>query len=180
MKLSTPTRSLLIAMVVMLLLVVIGDQFGLRTNSKEPLSYVMELDTATIALIQFEDRADPINDLLLERIGQGWEGEAAHERSSDASALAQQLLSRFQSLKVKRDMGMIKLLGERYFLTDSTLCRITFTSSNGMPVALNIGSSTFAPGKVGTWTYVNIPGEREVYSVEGLLTEGLRPDEQAR
>ena len=69
---------------------------------------------------------------------------------------------------------MIRLLADRYQLTDSTLCRITFTDLDGGERALNLGSSTFAPGKVGSWTYVNLPGEREVYSVEGLLTATLR------
>lgn len=179
MKLSTPTKSLLIAAVVLLLLVFIGDRFGMRTNSKEPLTYVLELDTASVVRIEFEDRADPANDMHLDRLEQGWAGEAGHERNGDASAFANELLARFQKLKVKRDMGMIRLLGERYFLTDSALCRITFTSADASRTALNIGSSTFAPGKVGTWTYVNLPGEREVYSVEGLLTEGLRTDPAA-
>jgi hypothetical protein len=70
-------------------------------------------------------------------------------------------------------MGMIRLLGERYQLTDSTLCRITFIHVDGTEHSLNLGSTTFAPGKVGSWTYVNVPGEREVYSVEGLLTATL-------
>jgi hypothetical protein len=71
-------------------------------------------------------------------------------------------------------MGMIRLLAERYQLTDSTLCRITFTELEGGQHALNLGCTTFAPGKVGSWTYVNVPGEREVYSAEGLLTATLR------
>jgi hypothetical protein len=70
---------------------------------------------------------------------------------------------------VKRDMGMIRLLGERYDLTDSSLARISFTRADGHVDALNLGSTTFAPGKVGAWTYVNVPGEREVYAVVGLL-----------
>lgn len=179
MKLSTPTKSLLIAAAVLLLLVFIGDRFGMRTNSKEPLTYVLELDTASVVRIEFEDRADPANNMHLDRLEQGWAGEAGYERNADASAFAIELLARFQKLKVKRDMGMIRLLGERYFLTDSALCRITFIHADASRTALNIGSSTFAPGKVGTWTYVNLPGEREVYSVEGLLTEGLRTDPSA-
>lgn len=176
MKLSTSTKALLAAAVIMLLLVLIGDRFGMRTNSKEPLSYVMELDTAAIVSIVFEDRADRTNDLLLKRGDQGWRSVTEESNEADAGPLASQLLQRFQKLKVKRDMGMIRLLGERYFLTDTTLCRITFTNTEGDPKSLNIGSSTFAPGKVGTWTYVNIPGEREVYSVEGLLSAGLRSE----
>jgi len=174
MNLGTPTKALFLAAVLLLLLFLIGDHFGFRTNSKEPPTYVMELDTAKIIRIAFEDRATTNNGFALKRRNDGWERTDSADPGSGANALAKDLLIRFRSLKVKRDMGMIRLLGERYFLTDSTLCHVTFTENDDHIHALNLGSSTFAPGKVGSWTYVNVPGEREVYSVEGLLTMGLR------
>lgn len=175
MKLSTSTKALLFAALAIVALFLIGDRFGFSTNSTEPRSYVMELDTASVVRIHFEDRADAQNDFLLRRENGSWERTAPRAVDSSATAQANALMARFRSLKVKRDMGMIRLLGERYFLTDSTLCRITFTDKEHRSQALNLGSSTFAPGKVGSWTYVNIPGEREVYAIEGLLSVGLRP-----
>jgi hypothetical protein len=174
MKLSTSTKALLIAALAIVALFLIGDFLSLRTNSTEPRTHVMDLDPATVVSIHFEDRADAMNDFLLRRGTEGWERTAPRAVDSSATAQADELLRRFELLKVKRDMGMIRLLGERYFLTDSTLCRITFTDSEQRSQALNLGSSTFAPGKVGSWTYVNIPGEREVYAIEGLLSAGLR------
>jgi len=174
MKLSTSTKALLFAALGIVLLFGIGHYFGFSTNSKEPRTHVMELDTAEVVRIHFEDRADAQNDFLLRRENGSWQRTAPRTMDSSATAQANEMLARFRSLKVKRDMGMIRLLGERYFLTDSTLCRITFTEYDGHLQALNLGSSTFAPGKVGSWTYVNVPGEREVYSVEGMLTMGLR------
>lgn len=176
MKLSTSTKALLLAGVVIVSLFVVGDRFGFRTNSVEPRTYVMELDTGAIVRIDFQDHAHPGHDILLQRTPAGWTSESAGPSSeADMDALARDLLARFQRLKVKRDMGMIRLLGERYALTDSTLCRIIFTDAEGGEQALNMGSSTFAPGKVGAWTYVNVPGEKQVYAVEAALTKGLRP-----
>ncbi len=174
MKLSSSTKALLIAAGVLVLLFVIGDRFGFRTTSKDPLQYVIELDTSAVVTIRFEDRADARNDFHLVRSSSFWQRSDAPNDSLAASAQAALLLQTFQRIPVKRDMGMIRLLADRYQLTDSTLCRITFTDIDGGERALNLGSSTFAPGKVGSWTYVNLPGEREVYSVEGLLTSTLR------
>lgn len=176
MTLSTSTKALLLAGVVLVLLFVVGDRFGMRTNSVEPRTFVMELDTSSIVRIGFQDRANSDHDLLLQRTPTGWTSESVGASAkADIDSLARELMGRFQRLKVKRDMGMIRLLGERYALTESTMCRITFTDAEGGEQALNMGSSTFAPGKVGAWTYVNVPGEKQVYAVEAALTKGLRP-----
>ena len=174
MKLSSSTKALLIAAAGLILLFIIGDRFGFRTASKDPLEFVIQLDTAAVVDIRFEDHADPRNDFHLLRRGAYWQRPDAPQDSFSARAQAALLLQTFQRVPVKRDMGMIRLLAESYQLTDSTLCRITFTELEGGQHALNLGSTTFAPGKVGSWTYVNVPGEREVYSVEGLLTATLR------
>ena len=34
---------------------------------------------------------------------------------------------------------------------------------------LDVGRSTFAPGESGAWTYVNVPGETEVFATPGTL-----------
>ena len=172
---STSLKGLLIAAVAIVLLFLIGDRFGFRSHSTDPRTYVMELDTAGIVLIRFQDRRVPAHELLLMRTPEGWERQTTALHEEAPGRQAQSLLARFERLKVKRTMGMIRLLGERYDLTDSTLCRIAFTHADGREDALHLGSNTFAPGKVGAWTYVNVPEEKEVYAVEGLLTMGLRP-----
>lgn len=172
MKLSSSTKALLIAAGVIVLLFFIGDRFGLRSNSKDPKVTVMELDTAAVVAIHFEDRREPGNTRSWQRQPGGW--MRAPGDSSDATSEATELLTRFQRVPVKRDMGMMRLLAERYDLTDSTLCRIRFVEVDGAEQALNLGRNTFAPGKVGSWTYVNVPGEKEVYAVEGLLMGDLR------
>lgn len=177
MKLSTSTKALLIAAAAIILLFVLGDRFGMRSSTKDPKEFVIELDTAVVITIRFEDHADPRNDVQLVRKGTDWERMAQRTDSLPATEQARALLAQFHRVPVKRDMGMILLLGERYQLTDSTLCRITFADLDGGERALNLGSSTFAPGKVGSWTYVNVPGEKEVYAVEGLLVGDLRAGE---
>jgi hypothetical protein len=174
MKLSTSTKALLIAAAAIVLLFVLGDRFGMRSATKDPKEFVIELDTAVVVAIHFEDHADPQNAMQLLRNGATWERRPARTDSLSATAEARDLLARFHRVPVKRDMGMIRLLGERYHLTESTLCRITFADAEGRERALNLGSSTFAPGAVGSWTYVNVPGEKEVYAVEGLLVGDLR------
>ena len=173
---STSLKALIIAAFSIVLLFLIGERFGLRSNTREPLEYAMELDTAAVSTIRFEDLTHPRNGLLLHRSNAnvGWTRSSLRTYGTPPGEQAGELLMRFHALKVKRDMGMIRLLGERYELTGNTLCRITFTTYDGDRRTLNLGSSTFAPGKTGAWTYVNIPGEREVYAVEGLLTDGLR------
>lgn len=175
---STSLKALLIMAATLVLLFVLGDRLGLRTGTRDPRTHVLLLDTAAVTSIHFEDRGDARHDLLLRRTPQGWDRIAAHERERSPDHQARELLGRFQELKVKRTMGMILLLGERYDLTDNTLCRITFTHADGREEALNIGSDTFAPGTARAWTYVNVPGEKEVYAVEGLLALGLRWPEQ--
>ena len=170
MDVGVQFRALVIAAVVLIALFFIGDQLGYRTNSREPRTHVMVLDTGAIVSINFEDRAEPANNLHYQRIGDEWPLSISERQAPPAT----ELLRRFQRIPVKREMGMIKLLGERYDLMDGTLCKFTFTSHDGREQVLHVGSSTFAPGKVGAWTYVNVPGEREVYAVEGLLLQGLR------
>jgi hypothetical protein len=171
---STSTRALLIAAGVILLLFAVGFHFGFRSNVKEPLTHAMELDTASVVQIRFEDRADRRNDLVLARTPAGWQWMEGDTTQWSADTLADELLLTFGNLRIKRTMGMIRLLAERYQLTDSSLARITFTDPEGNVNALDIGSNTFAPGKIGAWTYVRIPGEPEVYAVEGLLAQRLR------
>lgn len=171
---STSIKALLAAAAVMVLLFLLADRFGFRTRSEEPRTYVLELDTAAVVGIGFEDPVLPAHSFQLMRDPEGWKLED-NTSTWNADSLAHALLTRFQRPKVKRDMGMLLLLGERYQLTDSTRCRFTFQEAEGTLRSLHVGSSTFAPGKVGAWTYVNIPGEKQVYAVEGLLLERLRP-----
>jgi hypothetical protein len=168
-------KGLVIALLAMVLLFGIGGWFGFRTGSTEPRSAVMAFDSNAVVLIEFIDFADPGNNLQLSRIDNGWERHSERTMAWPPQEQATHLLKDFHFLPVKRDMGMIGLVGERFDLTSSTMARITFVEENGLTHALNIGRSTFAPGRVGSWTYVNIPGDKLVYAVEGLLTARLRP-----
>lgn len=168
-------KGLLISIVVFILLFLIGGWFGFRTNSTEPRTQVMAFDTTTIVLIEFTDQADPKNNLRFIRQGRSWERSSERQIEWDASEHARALLQQFHYLPVKRDMGMIGLVGERFGLVPSVKCHISFVQADGIEHALNIGNNTFATGKVGAWTYVNVPKEKIVYAVEGLLTARLRP-----
>ncbi len=175
MSLSPRYKGLLIAAAVMILLFLIGGWFGFRTNSTEPRTHVMAFDTTTIVLIEFTDQADPTNNLQFTRQGRSWERTSERKIDWEATDHARALLQQFHYLPVKRDMGMIGLVGERFGLVPSVKCHISFVQADGIEHELNIGNNTFATGKVGAWTYVNVPGEKIVYAVEGLLTARLRP-----
>jgi len=172
MSLSPSTKALLIAATAIALLFIIGGRLGFRSNARDPRLFVIELDTAAVVSIHFDDRRQPSNTRSWLRTPRGW--QEAGTDGGDGTREAVELLTRFQRVPVKRDMGMMLLLAERYDLTDTTLCRIRFVDVGGGEHALNLGSSTFAPGTVGSWTYVNVPGEKEVYAVEGLLAGHLR------
>ena len=135
----------------------------------------MAFDTTTIVLIEFTDQADPNNDLRFTRKGRSWERTSKRPIEWEATDHAHALLQQFHLLPVKRDMGMIGLVGERFGLAPGVKCHISFVQADGIIHELNIGNNTFATGKVGAWTYVNVPKEKIVYAVEGLLTARLRP-----
>jgi hypothetical protein len=168
-------KAFLIAAGVMILLFVIGGKFGFRTASAEPRTHVMAFDTTTIILIEFVDFADRANNFELARVDNGWDRHAARTFPHTPGMQARELLHQFHDLPVKRDMGMIGLVGERFGLTSATWSRISFVQADAITHSLYLGNTTFAPGRVGAWTYVNVPDERIVYAVEGLLTAGLRP-----
>ncbi len=172
---STQVKGLIIAAIALTMLFMIGHWFGFRSEGREPRTHVMRLDTAAVVSIHLEDRRSPMNDVHLNRDNMGgWTRTTSSVQALGPEAQAREMLTRFHHVEVKRTMGMIRLLAERYHLTEDELFRITFIGHDGGIDALNIGSDTFAPGEVGAWTYVNVPGEREVYAVEGLLLLGIR------
>lgn len=168
-------KGLLIALSVMVLLFGIGGYFGFRTSSEEPREAVMAFDSTAVVLIEFTDHSDQANNFQLARIDGDWERASDRSFTVDPERQASRLLEQFHFLPVKRDMGMIGLVGERFGLAPEKMAQITFVQGDGLSHTLNLGSSTFATGKVGAWTYVNVPDEKIVYAVEGLLTAELRP-----
>jgi hypothetical protein len=168
-------KGLLIAASVMIVLFLIGGWFGFRTSYEEPRTQVMAFDSTSIVLIEFEDFSDQKNNLQLMRIDGNWERVSERTLEWDPTEHAQALLRQFHFIPVKRDMGMIGLVGDRFKLTNSAMCQISFIQGDGVTHTLNIGSNTFAPGKAGAWTYVNVPDEKIVYAVEGIFTARLRP-----
>lgn len=168
-------KAFFIVAAVIILLFIIGGYFGFRTSSEAPRETVMAFDTTAIVLIEFVDFADRTNNIQLMRIDNSWERMAERQIDEFPSEQAKELLEQFHYLPVKRDMGMIGLVGERYELTPDTWSRISFIAVDGITHSLYMGRSTFAPGKVGSWTYVNVPDEKIVYAVEGLLTARLKP-----
>ena len=168
-------KDLLIAASVMIVLFLVGGWFGFRTNSEEPRTHVMAFDSTTIVLIEFVDHADEKNNIQLMRVDGNWERVSERTLEWDPTEHAHALLRQFHFIPVKRDMGMIGLVGERFRLTPSLMGQISFVQGDGITHMLNLGSNTFAPGKAGAWTYVNVPDEKIVYAVEGILTARLRP-----
>jgi hypothetical protein len=178
---STSSKALTVAAIVMVGLFAVADLFGLRTTEDEPRTWAIRLDTAAVIAIRFTDEADPDGAFALSRLPQGWQRQPAWtgqgRRWTDTlppDAQAAALLRTFERIPVKRDMGMIKLVGSRFGLAEGQRCTIAFEQADGTSQALDLGATTFAPGKAGAWTYVRVPEAPQVYAVEGLLTGDLR------
>jgi hypothetical protein len=97
-----------------------------------------------------------------------WRLEAASDTLRVPREAMLEVLGPLSSLKVKRQVGTMDLVKDRYELSDTNAERLTIRFADGSAKELLVGRSTFSPK--GAWSHVNVPGEQEVYAVEGVLS----------
>ncbi|MBL8009715.1 MAG: DUF4340 domain-containing protein [Flavobacteriales bacterium] len=164
------TRALLIAAGVLLLLFVISDLWSPRAKDRSFRDVVMTLDTAAVTGFSLFPSAMRPAELRFDRSPDGWtvslDGRA--HRADDERV--REFLGGHAHMRSKRLTGFMDLVKERYDLTDSLRETAVFRSVDGPERTVHYGRNTFAPGQVGMWSTVNLPGEDEVFSVEGTMS----------
>ncbi len=164
------TRALLIAAVVLALLLLVSKLWSPRTRDRSFRDVVMTLDTAAVTSFSLFPSTLGHRELRFDRSPDGWtvrEGDRSH-RADDARI--REFLGGHAHMRVKRLTGFMDLVKERYELTDSLRETAVFRLVDGGERTVHYGRNTFAPGNVGMWSAVNLPGEREVFAVEGTMS----------
>lgn len=165
------TKGLLIAVAALAVIYWISYTWSPRSKDRSFKQVVVALDTT--AIITFRMEAPPTlgRDLRFERVPGGWtvsDGITTHK--ADGKHVAD-LLASTMPMRSKRYIGAYDILKERYGLDEASATRVTFTDLGGKQTVLLIGRGTFAPGKVGSWTYVCAPDDGEIHAMEGNLTQ---------
>ena len=163
------TKALLLVVVVLAGLYLLADRYSLRAKDRTFREYVVQVDTTTVVSFSLHPRRAGGDELRFERTPAGWTVQHGDTLRPADDELVRTFLGPFTGLRAKRMVGGIKLVGERHELTDSLRNRAEFRLVNGDPVQLDIGRSTFAPGEEGAWTFVHVPGEKDVFATPGTL-----------
>ena len=162
----TTTRALVIALAVIIGLYFVADRFGMRSRDRTFREMAIALDTAAVTSFKVHPKQLDGKAIRFDRDPEGWSltfNDSVHRADNGA---VRELLGRFTALRTKRFVGGILLVKDRYQLSDTARNLLTFDLVDGTHQELAIGSSTFAPGEQGAWTYVHVPGEMEVYAVD--------------
>ncbi|MCB0809221.1 MAG: DUF4340 domain-containing protein [Flavobacteriales bacterium] len=164
------TKALLLVLVVLAGLYLLADRYSLRSQDRTFRQYVVQVDTGAVVGLTLHPRSMEGEPLHLSRTEEGWSVTGPEGRAYRAdAALVHGILGQVAMLPAERMIGGILLVGERHELTDSLRNRAVFHLVDGDSVVLDIGRSTFAPSGTGSWTYVHVPGEKDVFATPGTL-----------
>lgn len=160
-------RVLVLAVVALLLLYGLSEWFGVSGKQRTFRAHVLQLDTAAVTAVRYEPRRSKGGEIRLARSGTEWT-VAQGERTFPADARAVgTMLGHFALLRSERMAGSLDAVKEKRGLADSLAVPVTFTLADGSEKQLLVGQGSTASGH--EISYVNVPGEEEVYAVEGLL-----------
>lgn len=164
------TRALLIAAGVLALLFLISDLWSPRAKDRSFREVVMTLDTAAVTGFSLFPSSLRPAELRFDRSPDGWmvSLDGIAHRADDERV--REFLGGHAVMRSKRLTGFMDLVKERYDLTDSLRETAVFRLVDGGDRTVHYGRNTFAPGKVGMWSTINLPGEDEVFSVEGTMS----------
>ncbi|MBV6404966.1 MAG: DUF4340 domain-containing protein [Flavobacteriales bacterium] len=164
------TRALLIAAAVLALLLLVSHFWSPRSRDRSFRDVVMTLDTAAVTGFSIFPSAPGHRELRFDRSPAGWtvSDEGGSHRADDGRV--REFLGGHAHMRAKRLTGFMDLVKERYDLTDSLRETVVFRLVDGAERTVHYGRNTFAPGNVGMWSAVNLPGEREVFAVEGTMS----------
>lgn len=161
-------RALLIVLAAMVLIWIIGDRFGMRAKERTYREVVLTLDTARVQAITVTSRRQGRIPLRFFRDGALWRLTAGGDTFRVEREAFLDLLGPLGDLRVKREVGTMDLVKDRYDLTDTLAELLTIDLDGGERRELLVGKSTFSPKA--PWSHVNVPGEKEVFAVVGKLS----------
>ncbi|MCB0794979.1 MAG: DUF4340 domain-containing protein [Flavobacteriales bacterium] len=164
-------RALLIAVAVMATLYAITFLWGPRTKDRTYRDLVMRLDTAAVTSFSIRSASQAGSTFTFERDPNvQWIVSSGDQRHRADVQRVNEVLSTCARMKVKRFVGYIDLVRDRYALADTLKDLILFHLVDGQEIAIEVGRNTFSPGEVGMWSYVKLPKENEVFAVESTLS----------
>ncbi len=162
------TKALLIVVIALALIWFIGDHFGMCSKERTFHDVVMTIDTADVRSFTISAQRHDRIPMRFYRDGPVWRLAAGGDTLRVERKAVQDVLGPLGDLRVKRLVGMMGLVKDRYELTDTLCERLTVELSNGETRELLVGKSTFSPKD--TWSHVSIPGEKEVFAIDGKLS----------
>jgi hypothetical protein len=162
------TRTLLIVVIALAAIWYIGDRYGMRAKVRTFRDVVMTLDTADITSFTIEARRRDRIPLAFEKHQGQWRLVADGDTIRVENTAVLDVLGPLGDMRVKRLVGTMDQVKDRYELTDSSCERLSLRFADGTTRHLRVGRSTFGPN--GPWSYVNVTGEKEVFAIEGKLS----------
>ncbi len=161
-------KALVAVVLVMALLWFVGDRFGMRAKERTFHDVVMELDTAQVRAFTISSARKGRTPMRFFRDGGLWRLTAGTDTFRVERDAVLDVLGPLGGLRVKRQVGTMDLVKDRYDLSDTLCEHLEIELADGDRRELLVGASTFSPK--GPWSHVNVPGEQEVYAVDGKLS----------
>ncbi len=164
------TRILLLVAVVLAALFAVSTFWGPRSKDRSFREVVMTMDTASVTGFSLFTTGEGGKELRFERSPTGWSvGRDSLIRMADPERV-REFLGGHVYMRSKRLTGLIDLVRERYDLSDSLRETAVFRMVDGQERTVHYGRSTVASGNAGMWAAINLPGEDEVFAVEGTMS----------
>ncbi|MBL8003147.1 MAG: DUF4340 domain-containing protein [Flavobacteriales bacterium] len=161
-------RALVIVVVALAVIWFIGDRYGMRAKDRSYRDAVLRIDTAEVIALGVVPGRVSRTPWRLERGRDAWRIVSPDDTFRVEREAVLELLAPLAHMKVKRQVGTMDLVKDRYELGDTTAERLLITLRDGSSQELLVGKSTFSPK--GPWSHVNVPGEKEVFVIDGMLS----------
>src|SRR6266850_1885188 len=167
------TKTLLIGLAVLVVIFVASRWFrspGLESNLRKEL---VTLDTALVSEVRILPSKDQIEELRLTREGKNWKVSKGNRSELSDRAAVKNILGIMATLKAQRLASRKKERWEDYKVGEGGT-HVTVYGEKGKKVAdFHIGKTGFTQSGTGqfggSYTYVRMSDENEVYTVEGFL-----------
>ncbi len=161
------TRILVIVAITLLLVYWAVGELSIRAKDRSFPENVVEVDTAQVVTIALRQPSDTT--VTLQRTSKGWTVGMDERNFVADPALVQAFLGRFAALRTKRFVGGGEQVRQRYSLADTSRILLEMEMAKGGTTQVGIGMNSFGMGGQDPTTYLHIPGEEQVYAVEGAL-----------
>jgi hypothetical protein len=165
-------RILLVVVAALALIYALSNMFSLRSKERSFKEYVLQLDTSAVTSVSFTPRKMKGKEIRLDRSGVDWTVTSDEKTHPGDPQSIRTMLGNFVALRSQRLVGAKDAVEDREELNDSLAVPISFTLRDGTKHELLIGKSAYSEAGQPV-TYVNVPGESEVYAVGSLLLNQL-------